>query len=94
MTFQAFGQFTTQSANPTPAMTVTVTRDGKEVKTYRTPKGFRLNQYVASQHQDKTVKVTFPVRADGGKPDCLVEVLDENGAEFERHLGVYDKADE
>jgi hypothetical protein len=72
-------------------MTVTVTQGKKEIKTYRTPKGFRLEQFVASQHPDKTVKVTFPLREDGGRPDFQVDVIDETGTEVERHLGVYDK---
>lgn len=91
MSYNQFGQFITQSARPTPPMTVTVTQGKKEIKTYRTPAGFRLEQFVASTHPDKTVKVTFPVRKDGGRPNFQVDVIDESGSEVERHLGVYDK---
>lgn len=93
MSYNQFGQFVTPGNRQSPPMMVTVTQGKKEIKTYRTPAGFRLEQFVASQHQDKTVKVTFPVRADGGRPDFQVDVIDENGNEVERHLGVYDKVD-
>ena len=85
------GRFVTPSVNMLPPLTVTVTQGKTEIKTYRTPAGFRLDQYVHSKYPQETVKVTFPVVADQKRPNILVEVLDDHGKSIENHLGVYDK---
>ena len=91
MSYNQLGRFVTPGNRQSPPMMVTVTQGKKEIETYRTPAGCRLEQFVASLYPDQTVKVTFPVRADGARPDFQVDVIDENGNEIERHLGVYDK---
>ncbi len=91
---EQLGKFSTNTLNATPPMTVTVTRAGKEVKTYRTPKGFRMDQYVGSLHPDFTMAVTLPVRKGAQRPDFRVAVIDEKGDEVEVHHGIYDTVEE
>jgi hypothetical protein len=52
-----FVKFATPSSR-TPEMTVTV-KAGDTEETYRTPRGFRLDQYVAYRHPDKNVQVKY-----------------------------------
>lgn len=71
-------------------MTVNVTRSGQSVKTYRTPKGFRLDQYVGYLHPGQIIKVRFDKRENAQRPDFTVIVIDERGQEIEVHNGIYD----
>jgi hypothetical protein len=87
------GKYATGNARAIPAMTVTVTKAGKEVRTYRTPAGFRLDQYVADKNPEGIVSVSYPA-APRGKHEQRYRVVakDEAGNEIETHTGVYDVA--
>ena len=84
------GRFTNASLRAAPAMAVRVTKGETEIRTYRAPAGFRLDQYVASKHPEAMIGATYPVREGATRPDYQVVARDEHGEEIETHTGVYD----
>lgn len=71
-------------------MTVTAKLNG-ETETYRTPRGFRLESFVAARHPDKNIKVTFQSEPGRTRPAILVEVREhKTDALVESHRGVHD----
>ena len=87
---EPLGRFSANSLNATPAMMVDVTKNGKPIKSYRTPRGFRLDQYVGYLHPGQVIRVIFNNRENAQRPDFTVIVTDEYGQEIEVHNGVYD----
>lgn len=74
----------------TPEMTVTLTV-GDQQETYKTPKGFQLDRFVAFRNRDKNLKVTYhevPGRKVQGIEILVVDPKTE--AIVERHVAVPD----